>query len=206
LTSEEKSYILYWLVGKSENNFLILEKGGVQNEKDLSTEETPKTKGTRLQKKNGNEKRTQDSFRETGKGQENPVLLRFAYIMCELNKLDFSKNHTAVKESREFQFLFKKGNSHVTYGFVCYYSANRLGQNRLGVVASKKVGNAVKRNRAKRVIREAFRVAAAKLNSKTDKRYDFVFVARGKTPYLKSGKVLALMEGFFDKITADFRG
>jgi ribonuclease P protein component len=72
--------------------------------------------------------------------------------------------------------------------------------NRLGIVASKKVGNAVKRNRAKRVIREAFRHAETELRSKTDKRYDFVFVARGKTPHLKSTQIYVLMKNFMDKL------
>jgi len=46
--------------------------------------------------------------------------------------------------------------------------------NRLGVVASKKVGNAVHRNRAKRKIREVFRLNRHLLNT-TD---DIVIVAR----------------------------
>jgi ribonuclease P protein component len=34
---------------------------------------------------------------------------------------------------------------------------NELGRKRLGIIASKKIGNAVARNRAKRIIREIFR-------------------------------------------------
>ena len=37
-------------------------------------------------------------------------------------------------------------------------SINGLSQNRLGLVVSKKIGNAVKRNRVKRIIREYFRI------------------------------------------------
>ena len=117
--------------------------------------------------------------------------------------MDFAKNYDTIRDNREFQFLFRKGKSHVTHGFVCYYGLRKSGgngKNRLGIVASKKIGNAVKRNRAKRVIREAFRLAEPRLKQRTDKHYDFVFVARGKTPYLKSAQVYGLIEALFDKL------
>jgi ribonuclease P protein component len=57
------------------------------------------------------------------------------------------------------------------------------------------------RNRAKRVIREAFRLAESQIREKSVKRYDLVFVARGKTPYLKSTEIYELMIGnLFNKI------
>ena len=82
----------------------------------------------------------------------------------------------------------------VTYAFVCYMRPRRGGTNRFGVVTGKKVGNAVKRNRARRIIREAFRLLDPVLKEKTQKRYDFVFVARSKTPSLKMQQVLSLMK------------
>ena len=60
-------------------------------------------------------------------------------------------------------------------------------------LTGKKVGNAVKRNRSRRIIREAFRLFEPILKEKTQKRYDFVFVARSKTPELKSTKIYSLM-------------
>ena len=91
-------------------------------------------------------------------------------------------------------YLFKKGESVVTYGFVCYMRPRRGGSNRLGIVTGKKVGNAVKRNRARRIIREAFRLIDPVIKEKTQKRYDFVFVARGKTPSLKMQAIYSLMK------------
>jgi ribonuclease P protein component len=40
---------------------------------------------------------------------------------------------------------------------IIFYLPNELGRKRLGIIASKKIGNAVARNRAKRKIRETFR-------------------------------------------------
>ena len=128
------------------------------------------------------------------------------------------KKIDTVKHSGEFRAAFKRGKSYVTPGFVCYYlergargghgghggRTEPSGGNRLGIVASKKVGNAVKRNRAKRVIREAFRLLEPTFRQKSIQQYDFVFVARGKTPYLKSTEVGRLMTALFDSITGLF--
>ena len=105
----------------------------------------------------------------------------------------YSKKYISIKKNREFQFLFKKGASVVTYAFACYFKENKRRFNRCGIVTGKKIGNAVKRNRSRRLIREALRLLEPELRSVTDKRYDFIFVARGATPSLKCGKVQALM-------------
>lgn len=53
-----------------------------------------------------------------------------------------------------------------------------------------KVGNAVQRNRSRRVIREAFRALAPRVRP----GFDLVLVARGKTPYVKSTDVRRQLE------------
>jgi ribonuclease P protein component len=105
----------------------------------------------------------------------------------------FKKTFPSVRKSRDFNYLFKKGQNLVTYAFVCYYKPNKRRTNRLGVMASKKIGNAVKRNRARRIIKEAFRLANPLFLEKTDKRHDFIFVARGKTPELDSKQIYGLL-------------
>lgn len=107
---------------------------------------------------------------------------------------EFKKRYVVIKSNRDFSYLFKKGESVVTYGFVCYIRPRRAGKNRLGIVTGKKVGNAVKRNRARRIIREAFRLIDPVLKEKTNRRFDFVFVARSRTPALKTQQILNLMK------------
>ena len=107
---------------------------------------------------------------------------------------ELKKRYVVIKSNRDFSYLFKKGDSIVTYGFVCYIKPRRAGKNRLGIVTGKKVGNAVKRNRARRIIREAFRVRDAQLRETLTERFDFIFVARTKTPSLKTGQILSLMK------------
>ena len=81
--------------------------------------------------------------------------------------------------------MYARGKSIVTPYVVIYYSKNRTGELRLGITTSKKIGNAVKRNRARRVIREAFRQISPYLR----RGYDYILVARGKTPFIKSTDV-----------------
>lgn len=115
---------------------------------------------------------------------------------------DFRKRYIVIKSNRDFSFLFKKGNSIVTQGFVVYMRGRNGRADRVGIVTGKKVGNAVKRNRARRVIREAFRQFEPLLKEKTQKRYDFIFVARSRTPMLKSTQILAMMKkNILPKIT-----
>ena len=53
-------------------------------------------------------------------------------------------------------------------------------QARVGITASKKIGNAVKRNRARRLLRESIRALYPQLKP----GYDLVLVSRGRTPFV----------------------
>ena len=105
----------------------------------------------------------------------------------------FSKKYVCIKKDREFRWLFKNGSCTVTKAFICYFRENKRRNNRLGIVAGKKIGGAVQRNRARRVIREAFRLIEPELASSTEKRYDFIFVARSVAVHMKSTGILKLM-------------
>lgn len=97
----------------------------------------------------------------------------------------------ALSQNRDFRRLYhKKGN--VSPLLVTYICKNRFDFNRLGITTSKKIGKAFQRNRARRVIREAYRCVLPKLSDENG--WDIVFVARSKTCHCKMQEVLSVME------------
>ena len=95
-----------------------------------------------------------------------------------------------LKENKDFRRLYSRGRSYPSALLVTYVMKNRCGNVRIGITTGKKVGKAVLRNRSRRVIREAFR----ELSSEVKSGYDLVFVARRRTPFLKSYDILRTMK------------
>ena len=71
---------------------------------------------------------------------------------------------------------------------------NRRGVIRYGITTGKKVGCAVMRNRARRVIAAALRECLPDVKCAGA---DIVFVARSKTPFVKSTDIASEMKGHF---------
>ncbi len=99
------------------------------------------------------------------------------------------------KLNKDFRRLYGRGKSLVFPAVVVYYQKNRLNYCRYGITAGKKVGGAVQRNRAKRVITAAFRQLLPYISG----GYDFVFVARTRTTRVKSTVVLDSLKKAFIK-------
>ena len=81
-----------------------------------------------------------------------------------------------MKYNRDFKYLYKKGKSIAAGCLVIYYRKAARGENILGITVTKKLGNAVVRNRIRRLIRASYRLLESEMNL----GYKIVIVARGK--------------------------
>ena len=79
-----------------------------------------------------------------------------------------------IRKKKEFLLLYKKGKRYRGKFFTLIYSSNDQKFSRMAVVVSKKVGNAVSRNKTKRWIRTLYRTNKGFLQNP----YDLVFIAK----------------------------
>ena len=87
-----------------------------------------------------------------------------------------------LNDNRDFLALYKKGRYSASKYSVIYVRPNGKPFNRLGITAGKKIGNAVHRNRAKRLIRLAYRESEIAMPV----GIDIVIVARAPICEIKS--------------------
>ncbi len=116
----------------------------------------------------------------------------------------------AVRENHLYSKAYAKGKKFVGRRVVVYilpdYTAARLARanpmkqkiNRIGITVTKKLGCAVVRNRAKRIIREGYRRLEAEGSMK--KGFLVILVARTEIIGAKSGDVYADLSAAFRKL------
>ena len=94
-----------------------------------------------------------------------------------------------IRRNGEFGRVYARGKSYVNQALVLYVLKTRGKRTRVGLTATKKIGHAVQRNRARRVMKAA-------IDEHLDYNiggYDLVFVARGMTPRLKSWQLSSIV-------------
>src|SRR3990172_3044973 len=79
----------------------------------------------------------------------------------------FTKAERLTKK-KEFEKAFNEGKEFKSNRIIFYVAANNFQHSRLGLVVSKKVGNSPRRNRAKRLLREAYRLNKHLLKMRVD--------------------------------------
>lgn len=98
-------------------------------------------------------------------------------------------NYAVIKQNYEFRRAYHKGKSFVSPYLVAYCFKKKYGGIKMGITSGKKIGNAVTRNRCRRIIREAYRSLYPELEG----NWDIVFVARSATAYKKSTDIAVVM-------------
>ncbi|MEE0691597.1 MAG: ribonuclease P protein component [Lachnospiraceae bacterium] len=95
-----------------------------------------------------------------------------------------------LRKKSDFTAIYNKGKSVGDKYIVLFYKKNNLPYNRKAFLASKKVGNSVKRNRARRLMKESFRLTEFKI----PQGYDFIFIARNTIVNAKCAEVKKSLE------------
>jgi ribonuclease P protein component len=139
-------------------------------EENLSTKQPPPREKARLQGSNGDEKRPGRLETTPSQGSQAPdgsALLRF----------DLPKE-TRLAKRAEFLRVYEQGRRIEGRFMTVFILPNGGDLQRLGVTATKKaIGKAHDRNRAKRLLRESFRLSRNELD-KISVKYDWVVNAR----------------------------
>lgn len=121
-------------------------------------------------------------------------LIPYVAVICMSIFLDWIEivlsEVITLKRNKDFHRLYSRGRSFASGILVIYVMKNRTQNVRIGITTSKKIGKAVLRNRSRRIIRAAY----YQIMDDIKPGYDMVFVARGKTPFVKSTDILCAMK------------
>ena len=110
------------------------------------------------------------------------------------------REYVSLNLNKDFRRAYYRGKSVASPAVAVYIIKNRTKTCRLGITTGKKIGCAVKRNRARRVIRAAFDELFKSEQLKNRLYgYDVVIVARTKATVCKSTQIKEQLSDIFGK-------
>ncbi len=108
-----------------------------------------------------------------------------------------------LRGSKDFQKVYRTGKRYEGVLMTAFVLPNNLSHNRFGVTASRKaLGNAVQRNRAKRLLKETFRLKRSRLGSLLQK-YDWVINAKRRLPTFKVSAAFEEFENLVARVSSE---
>ena len=164
-------------------------------EENLSTEQSPPGEKARVSCQNGDEKRP--------RSDQTPPRQRTQEINgSPLLDLGLPKQNRLRKRS-EFLRVYDKGKRFEGRFMTVFILPAKLERHRVGITATKKaIGKAHDRNRAKRLLRESFRLSRAELDG-VSQRYDWVLNARRSLMHVKLEMPLAELRAIAARVGKD---
>lgn len=152
-------------------------------EENISTKQSPSREKARIQGQDGDKERPRRSEAPTRKGpqaSDGSALLSFGL-----------PKEARLAKRAEFLRVYDKGFRIEGRFMTVFILPNQRSLHRVGITATKKaIGKAHDRNRAKRLLRESFRLSRAELNT-IEVNYDWVLNARRSLLHTKLEKPLA---------------
>jgi ribonuclease P protein component len=155
----------------------------MRNETHVPTEQNPPKENPRLPRPNENCRRTQgDQTPPPGRPQD----------FGPLNRKKFPKGCRLLKRP-DFQRVMRNSQRLVGTVICIDWSISFFKETRLGITASKRYGDAPERNRFKRLVREAFRLARSELPAGFDLNISPRQKAKNATLAMIRGELLSLL-------------
>jgi ribonuclease P protein component len=110
-----------------------------------------------------------------------------------------------LRGRNDFQKVYQQGKRFEGVLMTAFILPNHLSHDRFGVTASRKaLGNAVQRNRAKRLLRETFRLKRSSLTGLLQK-YDWVINAKRRLPSFKVSAAIEEFENLVLRVASEER-
>ncbi|HEX9425279.1 MAG TPA: ribonuclease P protein component [Pyrinomonadaceae bacterium] len=108
-----------------------------------------------------------------------------------------------LRGSKDFQKVYRMGKRYEGVLMTAFVLPNNLPHDRFGVTASRKaLGNAVQRNRAKRLLKETFRLKRSSLGRLMQK-YDWVINAKRRLPTFKVSAAFDEFENLVSRVASE---
>lgn len=104
----------------------------------------------------------------------------------------------SLRANRDFKRMYARANNAPGACLVLFLKKNRLGVTRLGLTVGTKLGGAVRRNRIRRRMKEAYRLIEDKLRP----GYDIVLVARSGAENAPFELIKSEIVRLFNRLTA----
>jgi ribonuclease P protein component len=161
-------------------------------EENISTEQSPTRQKARLPRTDGDEERAGGAKTPPSEGPQ-------ALDGSALLNFSFPKEARLAKRA-EFLRVYEQGERIEGRYITLFILPNGRDIQRVGITATKKaIGKAHDRNRAKRLLREAFRLSKSELNTVAVK-YDWVLNARRSILKVKLEKPLAEFQSIVRRV------